>query len=183
MNSFAPLAACLALAGCAGTLVSPVGFGPLPAGYTCCNLHHADDWISDGNWGAFPMIPAGTPIRVVGYGSNRAHVEIDGKSFRIGHDYGRAQEPLEQYVARLVVKDDPRGKIAAYPDPVREAIRTGRITHGMTREQAIIAAGYPATHRTPVIEAPVWTYWYDRLTSYRVSWDAAGRIRDIEHGP
>ena len=173
------LAAVTLAAGCAGTLVSPVGFGTLPEGYTCCNLHHADGWISDGNWGAFPMIPAGTPIRVVGYGSNRAHVEIDGKSFRIGHDYGRAQEPLEQYIARLVVKDDPRWKIAAYPDTIREAIRNGRVTQGMTREQAIIAAGYPATHRTPVLDAPVWTYWHDRLTSYRVDWDAEGRIREI----
>jgi hypothetical protein len=166
-------------AGCAGTLVSPVGFGTLPAGYTCCNLHYSGDWISDGNWGTFPIIPAGTPIKVVAYGPNRAHVEIDGKQFRIGHDYGRGQETLEQYVAKLVVKDDPRVKVAAWPDPVREAIRTGRLTQGMTREQAIIAAGYPATHRTPVLEAPVWTYWDDRLTSYQVTWDSSGRLQDL----
>ena len=112
------------LAGCAVTHVSPVGFGNLPEGYTCCNLHHVDDWISDGNWQGFPMIPAGTPIRVTAYGINRAYVEIDGKAFRIGQDYGRAQEPLESYIAKLVVADDPRAKIATYPDPVREAIRT-----------------------------------------------------------
>ena len=81
-----PAAMAAVLAGCATTLVSPVGFGTLPAGYTCCNLHYVDDWISDGNWGAFPLIPAGTPIKVTGYGPNRAYVEIDGKRFRIGHD-------------------------------------------------------------------------------------------------
>jgi hypothetical protein len=170
-------------AGCAGTLVSPVGFGQLPEGYTCCNLHYADDWISDGNWGAFPLIPAGTPIKVLDYGSNRAHVEIDGKRFRIGHDYGRDQESLEQFVAKLVVKEDPRARIATYPDPIREAIRTGRLTHGMTREQAILAAGYPATHRTPILDAPVWTYWNDRLTSFRVTWDPEGRIQHVAPGP
>jgi hypothetical protein len=174
------LAACAALGlGCAGVIVSPVGFGPLPAGYTCCNLHYADDWISDANWGAFPMIPAGTPIRVVGYGAHRAFVEIDGKAFRVGHDYGRGQESVEQFVARLVVKDDPRDRLQDWPDAVREAIRRGRLTQGMTREQAIIAAGYPATHRTPVLSAPVWTYWDDRLTSYQVVWGAAGAIEEI----
>ena len=174
--------ASLALSACAGTIVSPVGFGQLPEGYTCCNLHYVDDWISDGNWQGFPMIPAGTPIKVTGYGSNRAYAEIDGKSFRIGHDYGREQEPLEQYVARLVVKDDPRARIAAFPDSVREDIRMGRVTHGMTREQAIIAGGYPATHRTPVLAANEWTYWNDRLTSYRVVWDGEGRIAAVAFG-
>ena len=174
---------CLLGAGCAVTQVSPVGFGQLPEGYTCCNLHHVDDWISDGNWGSFPMIPAGTPIKVVGYGINRAHVQIDGKAFRIGHDYGREQEPLEQYIAKLVVGNDPRERIAAYPDPIREAIRTGRLIPGMTREQALIAAGYPATHRTPILDAPVWTFWNDRLTAFHVTWDAAGRIQEIVRAP
>lgn len=173
------LAAVALATGCAGTLVSPVGFGTLPAGYTCCNLHYSDDWISDGNWGSFPLIPAGTPIKVTAYGPNRAYVEIDGKKFRIGHDYGRDQEPLEQYVAKLVVKDDPRAKVATWPDPIREAIRTGRLTQGMTREQALVAAGYPATHRTPILDSPVWIYWNDRVTSFQVTWDAGGRIEQI----
>ena len=180
---FAAASACVALAGCAGTIVSPVGFGSLPSGYTCCNLHHVDGWISDGNWGGSPMIPAGTPIKVVGYGSNRAFVEIEGKSFRIGHDYGRDQEPIEQYVARLVVREDPREKVVAWPDPVREAIHAGRVTRGMTREQAIIAAGYPPTHRTPVLAAPVWTYWTSRLTSYQVTWTPDGMVGEITRGP
>lgn len=178
---FAALFACAALAaGCAATQVSPVGFGPLPEGYTCCNLHHADDWISDGNWLSFPMIPAGTPIKVTGYGSHRAYAEIGGMSFRIGHDYGRDQEPLDQYIAKLVVKQDPRQKVAEWPDSVREAVRNGQIMQGMTREQAIVAAGFPATHRTPILGAPVWTYWRDRLRSYEVTWAADGTIGAID---
>jgi len=181
---FVAVAACTMLgSGCAVTHVSPVGFGALPSGYTCCNLRHVNGWISDGNWSDFPIIPAGAPIKVTGYGSNRVYVEIDGKAFRIGHDYGRERESLEQYVAKLIVPEDPRARVAAWPDAVREAVRLGRLTPGMTREQAIIAAGYPASHRTPVLEAPVWTYWHDRLTSYRVTWDGTGRIQHIATQP
>lgn len=168
-----------AASACLAALGAAAQDGPVLSGYTCCNLHYSGDWISDGNWGSFPMIPAGTPIKVMSYGSNRAHVEIDGKSFRIGHDYGRNQESLEQYVAKLVVKDNPRQKVEGYPDGIREAIRLGKLAHGMTREQAIIAAGYPATHRTPVLDAPEWTYWNERLRSYRVTWGADGRIAEI----
>src|SRR5688572_20664338 len=71
---FAAVAACTMLgSGCAVTHISPIGFGPPPSGYTCCNLHHVDGWISDGNWSESPIIPAGAPIKVTGYGSNRVY--------------------------------------------------------------------------------------------------------------
>ncbi len=43
-------------------------------GYACCVLHYSRDWINDGNYAELPMIPAGTPVEVLSYGSNRAYV-------------------------------------------------------------------------------------------------------------
>lgn len=151
----------------------------MPQGYTCCNLHYDGDWISDANWGASPMIPAGAPIKVVSWGSNRAGVEVDGKAMRIGHDYGRADEPLEKYVARLVVKSNPRAKIERYPDKVRAAIKSGKPMPGMTREQVIIAAGYPATHQTRTLDSPVWHYWTSRTKRYEVHWSDTGSVEKV----
>jgi hypothetical protein len=45
-----------------GAAVAPA----LPTGYTCCNLHYENDWISDANWSSMPMIPAGASIKVLG---------------------------------------------------------------------------------------------------------------------
>jgi len=98
---------------------------------------------------------------------------------RIGHDYGREQESVYQYVGRLVLADDPRDKIATWPDAVREAVHVGKVIPGMTREQAIVAAGYPPRHRTPVLESPQWTYWNERLRSYQVTWNADGTISQV----
>src|SRR4029450_7860942 len=89
----------------------------MPEGYTCCNFHHDRDWISDANWRSLPMIPAGAKIKVLDYGwNNRANVEIDGRPMRIGHDYGRKEESLQQFLQKLVVKNDPQKKIAKYPE-------------------------------------------------------------------
>jgi hypothetical protein len=63
---------------------------------------------------------------VTSYGSNRASVEIDGKNFRIGQDYGRGDESLESFIGKLILKENPRDRIAAYPEGIREAIRLGR---------------------------------------------------------
>jgi len=62
---------------------------------------------------------------------------------------------------------------------VREAVHVGKVIPGMTREQAIVAAGYPPTHRTPVLGAPQWTYWTERMRSYQVTWTSDGTIGQV----
>ena len=65
---------------------------PERVGYTCCNLHHEGDWISDGNYAELPMVPVGTEARVTSYGRNHAKAIVGGRPVRLGHDYGREQE-------------------------------------------------------------------------------------------
>lgn len=161
------------------TFAAGAGAQELYKGYTCCNLHYDKDWISDANWGQLPMIPAGTPIKVVSYGSNRAAVEIDGKPFRIGQDYGRNEESLETYIAKLIVKSSPKAKIAAYPQKVRAAVKDGRILPGMNREQVIVAVGYPPTHKTPLLKSSVWHLWQSRAGRYEVHWTSKGTVDKV----
>ncbi|MBC8022436.1 MAG: hypothetical protein H7Y14_04915, partial [Burkholderiales bacterium] len=119
---------------------------------------------------------AGVKIKVLDYGSNRAFVEIDGKTMRIGQDYGRREETLQQFIEKLVVKNDPRAKIAKYPEKVRNAIHEGHVIPGMTREQVIIAAGYPPSHRTPSLESSVWNMWGSRTGRYEVHFNPRGTV-------
>ena len=168
----------IVLAAAACTSVAALAQEPL-SGYTCCNFHYEKDWISDANWRQLPMIPAGASIKVLNYGSNRASVEIDGKPMRIGHDYGRREESIQQYVQKLVVKNDPKAKIAKYPERVRNAIKSGNVIPGMTREQVIIAVGYPPTHRTPSLEASVWNMWSTRAGRYEIHWNNRGTVEKL----
>ena len=148
----------------------------LPTGYTCCNLHFDKDRISDANWTHAPMILAGAPIRVLSYGTNEANVEIDGKPFVIAHEYGRKQETVEQFVRKIVVPSNPAQKIAGWPEPIRSAVRAGTVVNGMTREQVILSVGYPPTHRTPALDAPVWNHWQSRAGRFEVYFGADGKV-------
>jgi len=62
-----------------------------PAGFLCCNMRSDGAWISDINYdeNGKKIIPAGTPIKVTGYGHYRVKVDINGKSQAIGNDYSR----------------------------------------------------------------------------------------------
>lgn len=149
------------------------------AQYTCCNLHHRSDWISDTNETTLPMIPAGTPIVLKGFGFNRASVLINAHEMRIGHDYGRKQESKEQYVAKLIVNNDPNTKIKTYPQRIQEAIVAGKVCKGMTREQVIISLGYPRTDVTPSLLNSEWKYWTADWEEYLVIWGEDGLVESI----
>ena len=151
-------------------------------GFTCCTFHHSGGWISDANWFVHPRIPAGTPARILEYGEHHVSVEIGGRAMTLGLDYGRRQN-LREWAQRMIVSHDPKKQIADWPEAVRDAIATGRVAMGMTREQVIAAIGYPPAHATPSLDQPQWRYWYDTHGTYDVVWDAAGRVRDVATTP
>jgi hypothetical protein len=148
-------------------------------GFACCDLHYSRDWINDGNYAELPMIPAGTPIEVLNYGSNRAYIKVDGKPMRLGHDYGRDQESLDAWVGKIVVDKDPRPRITTYAPPVQEAIRQGKVLVGMTREQAIASIGYPLTSENASLDAPTWRIWRSSHGEYDLNFGPDGRIKSI----
>ena len=148
-------------------------------GYACCNLHYTADWISDGNYTGLPMVPAGIPIKVLSLGRHRASVLVGGNKMRLGHDYGRDQESLEHWISKIVVAEDPNARIATYPPEIQMAIKEGRVAIGMTREQAIVAVGYPMTSETWTTDAAVWRLWVSSFEEYQLLWGPDGRLADV----
>jgi hypothetical protein len=160
--------------------VDPNGIPSYPRqGYACCVLHYSKTWISDINYAELPMIAAGTPIEVTGYGSNRAHLKIDGKPMDLGHDYGREQEALDQWVRKVVINEDPKQKIASFAPTVQEAIRLGKVMIGMSREQCIIAVGYPVANENITLDAPSWRMYHSSGGAYQLNFSRDGHLTSV----
>jgi hypothetical protein len=157
---------------------------PQPEGFLCCNMRGSGDWISDINYtdAGQQLIPLGSPTKVTGYGRHRVFVTIDGKRQAIGNDYSRDLKP-EVFARRYVVSEDPRTKLAGYPAKVRQAIQAGRIGRGMTREQVLMAVGYPISSENPRLDATTWRYWVSSFSEYQVVFDDAGRVKDVVADP
>ena len=107
------------------------------AGYACCNLHYQRDKISDANWLELPFFPAGTPVRVTCLEYDRAYVQVAGSEMYIRQEYGREQEPLGKFIGKTIVATDPKPKIATWPKEIQEAIQSGRVMPGMTKERLL----------------------------------------------
>lgn len=149
--------------------------------YLCCNLRRVGDWISDSNYleSGATMVPFGTPVRLIEFGRYRVHVEIAGQRVSIGNDYSR-DLPMEVFARRYLVARDPRPAVAELEPRLKTAIESGRVARGMTREQVIIALGYPISSETPHLDARTWRYWLWTFSPYTVSFDEAGRVTQVD---
>jgi hypothetical protein len=176
----------LAVAALLGAMTLPAAGQDRPTynGFLCCNLRTDGSWISDSNYAESGkrIIPVGTPTRVTGYGRQRVNVLIDGKKQDIGNDYSRDLD-LGAFARRYVVTEDPSARIAGFPPKIREAIKSARVTKGMTREQVAMAVGYPISSENPNLDAPIWRMWLGSFSEFQVLFDNAGRVRAVETDP
>ena len=149
-------------------------------GYLCCNMRSDGSWISDSNYAENDkrVVPVGTPVSVTGYGRHRVNVRIDGERQAIGNDYSR-DIGLADFARRYVVTEDPAAKIAGYPAKIQDAIKRAKITPGMTREQVLMALGYPISSENPDLSADLWRYWMSSFAEFQVQFDGNGRVREI----
>lgn len=173
------------LAGLAAGLLPCAAFAQAKFdGYLCCNMRTDGSWISDGNYAdsGTRVMPAGTPVKITGYGRYRVRVQIGSSQQTIGNDYSRDLD-LDTFARRYVVADDPAPRIATWPDKVQAAVKQSLVTPGMTREQVIVSLGYPMSSENPDLDAPLWRYWLDSFTEFQVEFDAQGRVTGVVADP
>ncbi len=175
----------LALAASLQLFVSMAQAQPTYDGFLCCNVRSdASGWISDANYQeqGKRVIAVGTPAKITGYGRQRVALDASGQKLWLGNDYSREIE-LGVFAERYIVKADPKSKIAGFSAKTQEAIKSMRVSKGMTKEQVLMAVGYPITSENPSLDAPVWRYWLSSFAPFTVMWDGAGRVKDIETDP
>lgn len=106
------------------------------AGYLCCNMRTDGCWISDIDYeeSGKTLLPLGTPLKFT--------------------DYSR-DLTKEAFAARYIQAANPRDKLASAPAKVRTAVESAKLSKGMTREQVVMAVGYPVTSENPSLVAKV----------------------------
>ncbi len=170
------LVTALALSGCpkGGSSGPPVVDPRVGQSYfLCCNLRYEKDEISDVNYSQGTMIPFGTRVQILKIYRNEVQFQAAGfPPMTFVLKYGRDTLPMEQFFERWFVTTDPHKKLGKKVPAKRvKLIEQGLIEPGMTRDQVLMAIGYPPAHRTPSLELPQWTYWQNRWKQYVVVFD------------
>ncbi len=174
----------------AGTVLATLALaGPLPLaaqkvpadGFLCCNLRLNGTWASDYNdpRSGGRVLPVGSKVIGLAYGSTQIDVEIDGVKNSIGNDYSRII-PMEQFAARWIVPKDPTADMRKWSAKMQQAIKGGRLMKGMDRQQVLMAVGWPTASNTPNIEDPIWTYPAANGYTYKVVYDERWIVKAID---
>ena len=112
--------------------------------YTCCNLRPTEGAISDANWYETSSILA-TPNGALPFGTQVEVIDVGGKSFSvrtaqlgeftISLEYGN--EPLAEYMNKLLLKENPEDLVATFPADVQDAIWEARVIPGDDKRSSV----------------------------------------------
>ena len=142
------------LSGCA----TPIE--PAVAGYACCNLRMQYGWISSNNVQGGTLLPVGEPVQMTTIKRQYyVYGRIGGLDVALRDDASKSEAQTLQWVRSIIVKDDPRLQLAAWPSDIRAAVLAARVVIGMSRAQVLMALGPPSRIDTPDMAAASWRYW------------------------
>ena len=149
--------------------------------YLCCTLGfdaRLETWDANyrlyRNEGAYiprPLLPAGTRVHVTKVGGSALQFQAVGNpaTYTFVFAFGRKQMSPSQYFQRILLETDPLAGKGYLPPATVNAIREGRLLRGMTKDQAVLARGYPPAHRTPSLTANDWLYYESGAITNRVT--------------
>ncbi len=85
----------------------------------------------------------------------------DNSSFTIQNVEKYTKVSDDDIMSRMFSKEPT--SLAGHSAEALAAINKCRIVKGMTKDEVILARGYPPAHQTPSLEANAWQYWYKRM--------------------
>lgn len=168
-------------AGCKGGMRGPEVAHPLTGTtrYLCCNLYYEKTKTTDVGYQIGTKVPFGTRVHVERVRRDSVELTPEGHpTITLLYKHGDRAVPFDTYLDRLLVENDPRGRLRKVAAKRVDAIERGAVEKGMTRDQVLMSRGIPPAHRTPDLESPTWTYWqnrWDTLVVYFVG-DKVDRI-------
>lgn len=174
--------AALALAACHPDIPHPyTGTGR----YLCCNMHYEKLEASDLNAQVGTLIPFGTKVQIVRVRKDMVEFQPEGHpNISLVYRYGRKYQPFDTYVQQIFLDQDPRAQLRRSRTSSKrvKAIEEGTVEVGMTRDQVLMAIGYPPAHRTPALSSREWHYWTTRWGGeYTVFFDDHDRVTRVTH--
>ncbi len=85
---------------------------------------------------------------------------------------------VNEYISLITSPDAVPAKKFSSVD--QKGIKEGKALVGMTRDGVMTALGYPAAHKTPSLNAPVWVYWTNRFGTIAVEFGEDGKVVKVK---
>lgn len=118
------------------------------------------------------FLPAGTEITNFGVDNYGLSFKAEGKSFSFSFSSGwHPGQTIESYAKRMVTTKDFKELTAGMTEKEINGVRRGAPVAGMSKDEVIIAFGYPPEHHTKTLKLNRWKFWISRATTMIICFD------------
>ena len=134
--------------------------------YTVIPMWEQKNRIYGTNYKDGNLIPINSPVRILGANSKTIVFEYNGrkKTFYIMQKHSKVD--TKTTMARTFSRSPV--DLSKYSSDIQVHIITGRLSNNMTKEEVVLARGYPPYHRTPSLTSNSWRYWNTRRATQTV---------------
>jgi len=180
------LGVAVGLAGCGGAR----GGRPVPSSrvgqvfFLCCNLRYDPKRpeITDSIAAQGTVVPFATRVEVQKVTRDSVVFTPAGHpAITLDYEHG-GRVPFDTFLSRLFVTEDPRLKLKKVPARQVKLVEKGTIVPGMSRDQVLLAVGYPPADRTPSLEAATWIYGDGGGSDAFVVYFDGDRVSSVQRG-
>jgi hypothetical protein len=174
------------LGGCGGAR----GGKPVPSSrvgqvfFLCCNLRYdpKKPEITDTIAAQGTLVPFATRVEVQKVTRDTVVFAPAGHPpITLDYEHG-GKLPFDTFLSRLFVTEDPRLKLKKVPARQVKQVEKATIVPGMSRDQVLLAVGYPPADRTPALEATTWTYGDGAGSDAFVVYFDGNRVSSMQRG-
>jgi hypothetical protein len=89
------------------------------------------------------------------------------------------QKTIEEIKSRMFGAKEVN--LSKHSAAVQNAIKKCKIIVGMTKDEVILARGYPPVHETPSLDSDTWNYWYKRMSKGGVNFENGKVVSIVGH--
>ena len=160
----------LFISGCGGVKLSPTQQKTIDSQatmYTQVSMWTEKNRIIGTNYALGMHIPVNTKVKILDINSKTIVFEYNGSKvkYEVYTKYTKVDSPT--MMDRLFAKT--KVNLSKHSKTIKNKIANGLVIKGMTKEEVLLARGYPPFHETMGINSNKWKYWRHRFATALVT--------------
>ena len=136
--------------------------------FLASSLHFEDGKYMATNYARGVLVPINTPVKLESIRGDTITLRRTdtGETLKVENVQKYTRKSTTQLASLLLTGEEtPLNKL---PEELANAIRNGDMRKGMTKEQVLMARGYPPAHETSSTESDRWVYWSSRFVKQTI---------------
>jgi len=147
--------------------------------YTQVNMYALKGNVTWVNYSAGALIPVNTVVVVRKvYGGATYTLKETGQKLKLKNRKNRSGLTNQQWSEKHFA--ETKVDLSKFSKLEQDAIASGMVKIGMSKDAVIVSRGYPPAHKTPSLNLPQWRYWKTRFNTIAVSFDSNNKVSRIK---